>query len=382
MKRRVRLMKQPTSRRRGAMLILIACLMLVFVGIVAFSVDVAYMQLSRTELQTATDASARAAGAALTRTQNVNQARQEGIDLALLNTVDGKSLILENGDVLAGYSQRQANGKWQFTAGGSPVNSFRITGRKLNNSPSGSVGLFFGAVFGKRDFELTRTASAVRMDRDVAIVVDRSSSMKLYTDESGGAISSGDWRFCTIPQPRSRWAALSEAVRVFVQDLGSGPQDLRVGLISYASDGTWCSVTNKRVTVDQDLATNLGLVVSGMNVISGTNFNGMTDIAAGIDTGVTQLTTASNARPFAQKTIVLMTDGVQTAGRSPLDAARDAANAGCIIYTVTFGDDADQDTMRQVAQITGGKHYHAPDEATLIEAFREIASTLTVTLTE
>ncbi len=51
------------QNRRGAMLIFIAVLLLVFVGIIAFSVDVAYMHLSRTQLRTASDAAARAAGA-------------------------------------------------------------------------------------------------------------------------------------------------------------------------------------------------------------------------------------------------------------------------------------------------------------------------------
>ena len=49
-------------RRRGAMLVLIGLLLLVFMGAVAFSVDVAYMQLTRTQLRIATDAAARAAG--------------------------------------------------------------------------------------------------------------------------------------------------------------------------------------------------------------------------------------------------------------------------------------------------------------------------------
>ena len=52
------------------MLVLIALLLVVFLGMVAFAVDVAYMQLVRTELRVATDAAARASGEALSRSQS------------------------------------------------------------------------------------------------------------------------------------------------------------------------------------------------------------------------------------------------------------------------------------------------------------------------
>ena len=49
-----------TSPRRGAIAVLVAVLMIIFLMAVAFSVDVGYMQLSRTRLRIATDAAARA----------------------------------------------------------------------------------------------------------------------------------------------------------------------------------------------------------------------------------------------------------------------------------------------------------------------------------
>ena len=53
------------------MLVLIALLLIVFLGMVAFTVDVAYMQLVRTQLRVATDAAARASGEALSRSQSL-----------------------------------------------------------------------------------------------------------------------------------------------------------------------------------------------------------------------------------------------------------------------------------------------------------------------
>ena len=64
------------SNRRGAIVVLVAAMIIIFLGSVALSVDVAYMQLSRTKLRSATDAAARAAGEGLSRAQDVNFARQ------------------------------------------------------------------------------------------------------------------------------------------------------------------------------------------------------------------------------------------------------------------------------------------------------------------
>lgn len=382
MKSRHLLKKVPLSPRRGAMLVLVAAMLLVFVGIIAFSVDVAYMQLARTELQTATDAAARAATAELSRAQNVNQARKRGIAVAAMNTVDGRPLKLRPADVVPGYSMRPANSRWKFAPNQTPINSFRVAGRKTNQSPSGSVKLFFAPVFGKKYFELQQTASAVRMDRDIALVVDRSGSMKVYTTEKINYVPSGDWRRCSPPQPKSRWAALTTAVQVFVRTLQQTPSKEQIGLVSYASSYKECGIVNRRSEVNQPLTLNGNQINSAMNAISARAFNGATDISAGIDEGMNMLLNSPEARSFAQRTIVLMTDGVWNQGRSPVQAAQDARRRGISIYTVTFGAGANQNDMKKVAQITGGKHYHAPDEQTLIQVFQEIALTLSVTLTE
>ena len=74
-------------RRRGAMLILVAVLLIVLIVTVVFSVDVAYMQLTRTQLRSATDAAARAAAESLSRTQDTAQARAAAKAIATKNLV-------------------------------------------------------------------------------------------------------------------------------------------------------------------------------------------------------------------------------------------------------------------------------------------------------
>lgn len=364
------------------MLVFIAFLLLVYVGLIAFSVDVAYMHLSRTQLQTASDAAARAAGEALTRTQDLNLARQAAKDIAAMNYVDGQPLLLDDSDIINGNSVKQADGKWLFTENATPINAFRITGRKLDNSPSGAVNLIFGPIFGHDTYQLTSKAASVRVDRDICLVVDRSSSMKLWVDEPDHGMWYWDWRFCNPPQPGSRFDALADAVDVFIAELQKTPQKEYLGLASYASTGSWCYYYNSIAEINQQLNEDVNLTANAMTALSNSMFNGNTAIGEGINKGIEALTNSNYARPYAKKTIVLMTDGIHNTGVDPITAANSAASQGIVIYTVTFGDVADQATMQQVAQITGGKHYHAPDEQALIAAFKEIALSLSVILTE
>ena len=69
------------------MLVLIALLLIVLIVTVVFSVDVAYMQLTRTQLRSASDAAARAAAECLSRTQDVDQAREAAKTIASRNLV-------------------------------------------------------------------------------------------------------------------------------------------------------------------------------------------------------------------------------------------------------------------------------------------------------
>jgi len=74
-----------------------------------------------------------------------------------------------------------------------------------------------------------------------------------------------------------------------------------------------------------------------------------------------------------------MKDGVQYSYASdvPDDHARDAAekakDEGMRIQSIAFGGGADQGLMQDVADITEGNFYFAPDEATLTAIFQQIA---------
>jgi len=367
--------------RRGAIVVLAALMMIVFLASVAFSVDVAYMQLTKIKLRSATDAAARAAGEGLSRAQDINYARQAAKDIAAANLVAGDPLLLDDSDIVFGNSSQQGSGAWAFTPGGQPINAVRVNGRRTREAPSGSVPIFFGKVFNVFDFQPVQSATVVRLDRDICLVVDRSSSMKLYLTDTAPTMSTGDPRFCQPPNmTQSRWGALSVAVDRFINALATTPQSEFVALVSYGSNYTACSVSNNSSDINKALTADHAQVLSAMATISAKKFNGATNIGAGINRGVQVLTSAS-ARPYAAKTMVLMSDGHYTEGTRPSLVAPSAAAADIIIHSISFGE-ADKAEMKAIADATGGNYYHAPDAAALQDIFEEIALTLPVVFTD
>jgi len=83
--------------RRGAVLGLMAILLPVLAILAAFCVNLAQMQLTRTELMVATDAAARAGGRAFSELQTVDAAKTTAVNVAAMNMVDGEPLQLRPG---------------------------------------------------------------------------------------------------------------------------------------------------------------------------------------------------------------------------------------------------------------------------------------------
>jgi Mg-chelatase subunit ChlD len=114
--------------------------------------------------------------------------------------------------------------------------------------------------------------------------------------------------------------------------------------------------------------------------ISSKPVKGSTAISAGLDDGI-EVLTGTKVRPFAVKTIILMTDGVHNLGKEPVESAKVAAKNDITIHTITFSDGADIKRMKAVAAAANGKHFHATTQAQLTSIFREIAATLPVLTT-
>ena len=88
------------------------------------------------------------------------------------------------------------------------------------------------------------------------------------------------------------------------------------------------------------------------------------------------------SRDFVERTMIVLTDGLQNQGRLAKFAAADQAALGITIHAITFGSDADQTAMKEVAAIGNGRFFHAVDGTQLRQVFTEIALTLSTILTE
>src|SRR5437868_3770088 len=121
--------------RRGAMLVLIAVCLPLCIIMAAFAVNVAWMQLVRTELRTSTDAAARAGAKELSLAQSTSVARTAAKTAAQRNLVAGAPLLLADADVEFGNSvQPTDTSRFVFTTGGKTPNAVRVTGQRTKGS--------------------------------------------------------------------------------------------------------------------------------------------------------------------------------------------------------------------------------------------------------
>lgn len=367
-------------RRRGAILVLIAVLMPIVVIMAAFAVDIAWMQLVRTELRTATDAASRAGAKSLSMLQDEDAARAAAIDAASRNLVAGDGLLIAGADVEFGQStQANPEAPFVFRAGGSPLNAVRVTGSRTAGSRGGPVNLFLGSILGTPTFEPSMRAISTVLDRDICLVIDRSGSMGLDISFSG----TGNGQNCGPLSPRTRFAALADAVDAFIEELRLTFPEERLALASYSSNfNRNCGTGRLRfqtAELHNELTLNYSDVSATMDEFLLNGIGGRTAIGEGLREGIRGL---EGARPFAVKTIVLMTDGRHNTSITPEAVAPEAASADTTVHTVTFSPNADIPRMRAVAEITGGRHFHADTAADLAGVFREIARTLPVLVTE
>jgi Flp pilus assembly protein TadG len=366
------------GNRRGAMLVLVAVCLPLCLIMAAFAINVAWMQLVRTELRTATDAAARAGAKSLSLFQSHAAAIAGAKTAALRNEVAGAGLILDTADIDIGVSkQPNLDAKFQFTSGGTQPNSVQVTGRRTQGSAAGAVNLLFTGVFSVKDFQPIDVATGTEFDRDICLVLDRSGSMMFGVDE----VSAGRPAPCHAPDANSRWTALDVAVNSFLDDLEATPQNEFVAMVSYGSDVTACGNTYHITDINSDLVSDYSPIRSALQAIGSKSIQGHTAIGDGIARGI-EVLTGAKARPFAAKTMILMTDGLQNQGTPAATVAAQAHSLGIVVHTITFSSEADQQKMIETAEAGGGQHFHAPSAAELKKIFQEIAGTLPVLTTQ
>lgn len=406
--------------RRGSVAGLMVILLPVLAILAAFCINAAQMQLARTELSVATDAAARAGGRTFSETQSVNEAIQAARITAALNTVSGRPLQLRTGDGAGEIQFGNAtqpdgpDGRYEFVPiptsrvrdTSTAASAFRVLGRRDEGSLSGASRLVVPGLLGIDQVNLSARSVAMQVDRDIALVLDRSGSMQtleitfppgtnpffrstLDAGVAAGLLVRNNGRFFLAngetnesyqqwafqehydlgPAPLTIWESLMAAVDAFLNVLDETVQEEQVSVASYSHNAT----------LDSNLEKDFDEI---RRTIERLRPQGATGIGIGMQEGI-QTILDSAARPFAAKTMVVMTDGIHNHGINPRNVARQFARQYDItIHTVTFGDEADRQLMAEVAEIGNGRAYLANDGAELTAVFEEIANNLPTIITQ
>lgn len=349
--------------RRGATMAMIAILMPIMIGVAAFAINVVYMEMTRMELQISMDLAARAAGRTLAVTEDQNQAIAAAENMLTRNPYANQVLTLDEVNLDFGISTRTSDAvRYSFQPGLTP-NAVRIEGNGTNHVP-----MLFPTMGVPIEHRPIKAAICTKVELDVSLVIDRSGSMSWDAD---GNRPAEPWAYGDPAPENSRWLDAVAAVDGFLTVMENSIHDEHVSLTTYES----------KATTDVELTNNYQSVRDALNVHTQSFGGGGTGIGNGIIDGVAALNRNLKARPWATRVLVVMSDGLETAGTSALYAAQQAAADNVMIYTVTFSNQADVTAMQDVAAAGAGKHYHADDSAQLNQAFEDIARGLPTLLT-
>ncbi len=206
---------------------------------------------------------------------------------------------------------------------------------------------------------------------DIMLAVDVSGSMKAMDFEMKG-------------KPVNRLEVVKDTVARFVKDRHND----RIGLIAFAGKPYLVSP----LTLDHDWLTgrmekmSIGMVEDG------------TAIGSALASAANQL----KDRKAKSKIVILLTDGMSNAGKvTPLTAAEAAEALGIKVYTIGAGShgavpvpvtdpfgneqivtaqvDIDEDTLKEVARMTGAQYYRATDTDSLKNIYAQINKLETTT---
>lgn len=324
---------------RGFVVVLAAATVLIVLGVAALVADAGIALMGRTDLSKAVDAAALAGAQELP--DNRRAARAIAADYVSRNT--NRSLYAAP-DVKVSFSGN---------------NAIRVRA-------SLALPAMFSRVLGYSELDVGASAIATRFDPDVAVIIDRSGSM--CADSHGPRIA------CPTPGPWEPFNSIQNSAKSFVEALRTTGT---IALISYSTSAT----LDVPSTLDTALL---------QSTIDGLVPSGYTDIAGSVEEAINELLLLLSTNP---KLIILLTDGQPNAANGRyvgmnggaqdnlIAAANTAKERGIIIYSIAYGDAADNGLMETVAAITEGRFYHAPDTETLDRIYAEIADTHPVRLT-
>jgi Ca-activated chloride channel family protein len=216
---------------------------------------------------------------------------------------------------------------------------------------------------------------------------------------------------CSTDILPSRLEAAKAAALQFVEDQDGNTQ---IGVVAFAG----FAVLVQSPTRDQELlATAIKNLATARRTAIGEGILMSLDTIAEIDDSVTSPYSGVEQIPvtggeYIPAIIVVLTDGVSTTGTEPLVAAQLSVDRGVRVYTIGFGTDhntsipncgfqgadqfgwggggggggggfrreIDEETLKQVAEMTGGSYHLAASAGELQEVFKNLPTQLMTVL--
>jgi Ca-activated chloride channel homolog len=169
----------------------------------------------------------------------------------------------------------------------------------------------------------------------------------------------------------SRLEAARDAAQKFLEEV---PDEARVGAVAFSSDPH----TVEAPTDDHDKIANL---------IDALSADGGTATGDALDAALQLVDAPGGQRPPAA--IVLLSDGETTTGRDPIEIAREAKRLKVPIHTFALGSSGgvirtpdgalipvppDPETMRRIADTSGGRSFAVEDADDLAGLYRDLGS--------
>lgn len=201
---RIRVWLHARAKRNGAILIMAAFFLIVILAFTAFTIDIGFISLTKTQMQAAADAGALAAAMELTSSTNPAEVRQNARQAAQAVAVgyrngDRAMLTLDsNVDIVFGrYSDSNGNSAQTMLWGDNQTPHTLVKVRVRRGTETDASGnlvdnrlpLFFSPAMNTSNSKTTLTAEAIAsyQPRDIMLVLDFSGSMN--DDSCLGAIN-------------------------------------------------------------------------------------------------------------------------------------------------------------------------------------------------
>lgn len=190
-------------------------------------------------------------------------------------------------------------------------------------------------------------------------------------------VSASMWATDMYP---SRMEAAKSAAQLFVDSL---PEKMRIGVVSFSND----AYLNQVPTTNREL---VAKAIKKLDPRSGTAIgNGLLTSLDAVYGAMGAELPQVNYGTYAPAVIVLLTDGENTDGIPPLDVVSQAIGRGVRVYTIGIGSPEstvihrgaaaiqaklDEDTLKQIAQMTDAKYYNASTEKDLRAIYQNLGS--------